>query len=719
VLDGIDCLTAFQPSRNRSLREFEERFADRFGDSFVPLPVAVDEDVGIGFSASGLGVADLDPILQGVPVVLPGAETKMLSERDERLIRLLHRHRGDGELTVTPSALGVKPDAQPLAGAITAMLTVLRVGSPDTLSINLQYATGPVGLLLGRFAHGDQGLATELARQIKQEDDLDPSVLVAEIVHAPGQRVVNILSRPILRPFVISYLGRAEGAGVQRLLTSELHVGVVDGRTVLWSPRHQKEVRPRLSSAHAAFNTSNLPVYRFLHALASRDSAQLRWSWGALDVCDKLPRVRSGSVILARARWSIDTDEFRRLKPLLTSPGRLVVALRTFCERHGLPRHVVLVEGDNTIPIDFENALSVESMLRLPLRSDRTMLEESLDAETDWATGADGRYNNEVVLPFTRVRRNGNTEARPTTNIERRALPPTLPILPGGPWLYLKVYCGVAVADRLLIDVLAPCLDRLESDGVTRGWFFLRYNDPQFHLRLRVRGAAKALHEIALPALRSALENEVSAGFVANVEMGSYVPEVRRYGGDTGIGAAEEIFCHDSAAVCAVVSLLREQELDLERNLIIVAAIDATLCEFKLSLADRFKLAERMKDAYQRELFAPGQSLREVLSSKFRDRRKTIEAMLDREARGQPFQMLRSILDRRAASCAGAVAAILQVESEGALTVSIADLLSSVAHMTANRLALALPRHQEFVAYDLLMQHYKSQLARQRQTREQ
>jgi thiopeptide-type bacteriocin biosynthesis protein len=58
---------------------------------------------------------------------------------------------------------------------------------------------------------------------------------------------------------------------------------------------------------------------------------------------------------------------------------------------------------------------------------------------------------------------------------------------PGSQWLYLKAYTGTASADRILTDTVGPVIDGLLSTGVVDHWFFLRYADPEHHLRLRAR----------------------------------------------------------------------------------------------------------------------------------------------------------------------------------------------------------------------------------------
>lgn len=69
---------------------------------------------------------------------------------------------------------------------------------------------------------------------------------------------------------------------------------------------------------------------------------------------------------------------------------------------------------------------------------------------------------------------------------------------PGSPWLYLKAYTGTASADHILTDTVGPVIEQLRESGVVDHWFFLRYADPEHHLRLRLHGDPAALRDHAL-----------------------------------------------------------------------------------------------------------------------------------------------------------------------------------------------------------------------------
>ena len=55
----------------------------------------------------------------------------------------------------------------------------------------------------------------------------------------------------------------------------------------------------------------------------------------------------------------------------------------------------------------------------------------------------------------------------------------------GSEWVYYKIYTGPKTADSILVDFIKPIVDQLLKDGIIKMWFFIRYADPEFHLRVR------------------------------------------------------------------------------------------------------------------------------------------------------------------------------------------------------------------------------------------
>ena len=219
------------------------------------------------------------------------------------------------------------------------------------------------GRLLGRFCYADSTLDGYVREHLRAEEALHPGALFAEIVHLPQGRLGNILYRPVMREYEVPYLGRSGAHPEKQISVSDLTVSVRDGRIVLASRRLGREVIPRLTSAHNYNGPGNLGLYRFLCSLQHQGTASIGWDWGVLAGQRFLPRVTYGRLVLSRARWKFST---RELKEITETRGaqrfRAVQKLRT---HHRLPRFLAVADGDNKLPIDLENVLSVDTLVEM------------------------------------------------------------------------------------------------------------------------------------------------------------------------------------------------------------------------------------------------------------------------------------------------------------------------------------------------------------------
>src|SRR5262249_45790050 len=150
------------------------------------------------------------------------------------------------------------------------------------------------------------------------------------------------------------------------------------------------------------------------------------------------------------------------------------------------------------------------------------------------ARGPEGRFVHELIVPFVRARRPpAPPPARaPSCRPVKRSFPP------GSEWLYVKLYSGPATADQVLREVVRPAVERALGSGAADGWFFLRYGDPDWHLRLRFHGAPDRLHGEVLPLVQAAAAPLCGDGRLWRVQLDVYQREVERYGGAEGVALA-------------------------------------------------------------------------------------------------------------------------------------------------------------------------------------
>jgi len=602
--------------------------------------------------------------------------------------------------------------------AFSAHVTLASSSAADVargdFRVLLAGAAGPTGArVLARFCHGDAALEARVQELVRREEARDAGAVHAEIVHLPQDVLGNVVARPRLRDFEIVYLGEST-SGARRIPITDLLVRVTGGRIQLWSSALGREVKPRLTNAHG-FGRHGLPLYTFLCLLQDGGHAKvpiLRWEWGGLDALVFLPRVRRGRCVLSLARWRITRDI------LPERPWQSDVAsfrtLRALRERYRIPRHVALVEGDASLPIDLDNIVAVRALLQVVRNRDEFVLTERAAADDELiVSGPEGRFVHDMVVPFVRRREDSPLVPKPEPAISipaGTAKVATTWQFPGGEWTYFKLYCGHASADDVLSEVVAPVVRTLTGEGLTDRWFFLRYGDPDWHVRVRCHATDERLAARALTEMSRAAAPFIAEGRVHKVQLDTYKPEIERYGGLEGLRVAEKAFCIDSDA--ALDLLARTPHDSDARWITALVAIDDTFDACGLDVQAKLESVSAARANLVHE-FGVATAFERTLGAKFRTRRALLEQALRDRAPREDLQIA-PILASRRALLRNVGDELATLAHRRRLTAPVASIASSLVHMCANRLLHASARAQELVLYDFLQRLYQSTIARGR-----
>jgi lantibiotic biosynthesis protein len=725
---GVRVLHRILPSPPQEpLDAFREAFTQRYEGRELPLLEVLDEESGIGFMKSHLPGAEASPLLAGLALGGGGGEGRQgFGERAAQLLHKLEHAWSTGAQSIDLSDEDVarleNKSRLPLPDSFMAMATVAAESEAELargrFHVRLHMVAGPSGAnTLGRFCLGDAQLHEKVQEHLRAEEAFRDDALYAEIVHLPQGRVGNILARPVLRGHEITYLGHSGAPPEQRIEAADLRVSVHGRRIVLRSARLGREVIPRMTNAHN-YGARGLGLYKFLCALAGQDQCGgLQWNWGPLAHARFLPRLTHGRLVLSVARWNYWRDTLEGLGAV--TGAQRFAAVQALRAEHRLPRFIALEEGDQLLPVDLDNVLSVDTLVQLIKDRPRVTLAELYPRPEELcAEGPEGRFLHEVVVPFGRTR--PTPAQRPATERPHAVVAAPRPepfarsFLPGSEWLYARLYTGAATADRLLTEVVSPVVRAAFGTGNADGWFFIRYGDPDWHLRLRFHGEPERLHYLSQQ-LMAALREHYRDGLLWKVQLDTYEREVERYGGPEAMLLCERLFQADSEAVLQLLELLPGDEGADARWRLMLVGMDQLLSDLNLGLDTRQRLLTALREGFGREFHAERHTEHQ-LSERYRRERKNLEELLvTRKVRQPVLARGLTVLQRRSERIAPLAAGLRNLADTGRLGVSLPDLAGSLLHMHANRLSRAAARAQELVLYDYLCRHYTSLRARQRQ----
>jgi len=531
------------------MRDYRDRFIERYGTaSAVPLGDLVDPHRGLGLPPEYGAPAPAHPR------VGPGED----ADRPRRaaiaeLTQQAILDGGDIELTEADVARLAKAVGHTPGGRVPRTLELcfqiladsqealdrgdfLLLGSPHI-------GSWTAGATAGRFA-AVAGLTDELAALAAGPGDDD--ALMAQVDVMPSDpRSLNIVQVPPLLPYRIP-VGVADDRGDAHCLDwrALLVAAGEDGLRLLHAPtgRPVVPVFPHM----LALDAQAPPVARFLSDLAAaRPRVWSGWDWAGLDVLPYLPRVRHGRVLTSPRRWLAGRRLMDAARSASTSTWQ--DGLRDWRRRGRVPDRIQIARNDQMFPIDLREPWD-QDLLRAELtaKEPRFQLYEDLTADgagLGWNSG----HSTEIVVPLVRAARAtaaGPREDAPPLARSGIRISPTTVHLPGEDWLSVKLYAQKAAHDGLLADHLPALLAEVDAD-VDR-WFFLRYRDPDPHLRIRLHGEPAALRERVLPALTAFVRGLTASGAVRTMVLDAYRPETDRYLGAAAQEAAEGLFLADS-----------------------------------------------------------------------------------------------------------------------------------------------------------------------------
>lgn len=707
LLKAVELLArVFSSTANENLSSFADRFRSRYEDQLVPLLQVLDAETGIGYTErSG---RNLSPLLDNIAMPSRGDRDSYdikWNKTEQWLFQLLINNRDAAEIVLDEQSL---EDFTGTASSFPPSLSVMFSVVGKNTIIFRGCSGSSAANLLGRFAHADQHIHDLVLKITAEEKAQNPSVHFAEIVHLPEDRVGNILLHPAFRDYEIPFLAQSSLPADQQINLQDLLISVGQDKQIrLFSRKLGKEIIPRLSSAHN-YSFASLPVYHFLAELQTQGLiGGLAFGWGSMARQFRfLPRVRFHNTILFEATWQLRKED---VELLVSQKEWSPAVVEEFRKKWRLPRMLVLADGDNELLVDMESRLSVETFISSIKARDVMVLKEFLVPGHAVTNENEQPYNNQFVAVLMNNRQVYANRPAFVTEVETGVT--QRKFLPGSEWLYYKIYCGTKTADEILIRCLHPLTEALQQQGLIDKWFFIRYNDPGFHLRVRFHiPAIENIGEVMQQFLQ-AVEELNREGLIASVQTDTYLRELERYGNGLVV-LAEDLFFSDSKLKLEFLQLTEGDEREKVRWLWGMRGVDELLNAFKLSLSAKYELMQTFQQGFAAE-FNAGKPLFRQMNQQYNENRKLIQQVMEYPV--SPTNELKPLLDifsRYATELTATAAAVLAVLEQEQQSAAVNGLLSGYIHMNLNRLFLSEPRQHELLIYDFLCSWYRSQLKR-------
>lgn len=601
LLRELDTSTA--PDR---LSKLKRLFLMRYENRRIPLMQLFDPDTGWEYGA---------PALDNIGLEQPGRDwpAGQLAPAAQWIIE-----------QVTASTRRDPHDPVILKAIPAGKLKTPKASLPQTLAVLFRKHEHMVSIdgfssvsatqLSGRFSLFSEP-AWAISRDLaSREAAANADVIFADIVHRSDDRVDNINRRRNIYSFHIDVDGSYKTGAEGILRTDDLVISLQQGEFILESLKLRKRIVPRLSTAYH-YTRSNLPVFQFLGDLQGQGIDQVQ----ALNL-ERLmpghsfyPRVVFGQTVLSAARWLIKADEWPEL-----FTGRLPTArFQEIRYALRLPDLLAAAEADMYLVFDISRGDDIALLVRHLAGRRQISLVEYL--KPDRTVRCDGEP---LAAQFMAFFAHGQEIYRKGKPVKGRLTEPVA-YGPGSEWLYLKLYCSTFQANALIAGLIPALLKRFGR--YINDWFFIRYTDPEHHVRIRFRLSAPAKTGAMLVAVNQWLLRNPGAALLQNLLVDTYRPERERYGLVT-MPLVEAVFRAGSELALGQIA----GEQDGETAVIVTAAVCFLMVSKLIDLpAARQKLTDTLFLQFYAE-FGGNKTLLSACSSFYRDNRNALERLSGR-----------------------------------------------------------------------------------------
>ncbi|AJW63513.1 hypothetical protein VO54_02041 [Elizabethkingia miricola] len=273
----------------------------------------------------------------------------------------------------------------------------------------------------------------------------------------------------------------------------------------------------------------------------------------------------------------------------------------------------------------------------------------------------------------------------------------------GSEWVYYKIYGSPEFMNILLVKYILPLTDKLAKGGISDMFFFIRYQDPDFHLRLRFKSRANKIGELIYN-IYKLLDKEPLRNKVYKVQIDTYQRELERYGDHT-IDLVEELFYLDSIKNIKLLKLALD---DQQKWLCALAVVD---CYFNLSgikISDRIIFIKKIITNLRTEYNIKSPEYTKVRLEGYNKNKNALRNFFFEETGKSHFYY--KIENEYYIKQKKIIESIKLKSSKNKDKTEFSDMLGSIIHMSLNRFFIYDARFSEMVLYEYLLKIYNEKM---------
>ncbi len=385
-----------------------------------------------------------------------------------------------------------------------------------------------------------------------------------------------------------------------------------------------------------------------------------------------IPEIKYEDIVISTEQWNINRKDLNLLSKYTFEEFKSKFIL--FRDEFNLPQKIYLVNMDNRLLIDSNDDKTLTVLFEELKKAKEAPIQiMALESGEDVLIDNNERaHATEIVVPLFKKEKEERSFPKFYAEVNNDRIKS-----PFDEWLFLKLYGKKSREEEIIAFELEQfCSELKQFEGVES--FFMRYEDPQPHIRLRFKASKNKLFEVA-PRVFSWVDNLRKKHMISDFVISPYEREVERYGGSKLISMAEEVFYADSRVAESIIKSIRLRENSMDKELIGVISVLNYLEQFGLDFNSQLQLLQHYStDSKYRKEF----NKKRELYLRLCDGKNDWEALRDNSEGANLINNLelRSYFVKRYAQL------INEMQSQNNLCVNFDAIISSVLHLHCNRL---------------------------------
>ncbi|MDG3582877.1 lantibiotic dehydratase [Galbibacter pacificus] len=697
-------------NQNNEIISFKNSFKERYGSKSVRLVELLDPELGLSYGQFSDNQLYPCPIIDDIPISKRKSDSDLLVWNNKvhtmlfnKILNALKTH--DHVKIEVQDLESYSFDQSHIPATITAFLQLIPDQNNEYLIHLKNWGSDSATTILGRFT----SLSPEMDELVKDISSFEQKCLpshkiLSEINHLPNAKIGNIISRSKFRKHEIPYVTKSNSNETGLIDINKLYVKLVDGKFKILDIENKRQIIPILSNAHN-FKKDSLPIYKFLCDIQNESDQErlyMNLNLGPITtLLDHIPRITHKKTILRLATWKLRKKDFDWL--FNTPESKRLDAIKQYLKKNHLPKQFFITSGDNKLLIDFQN-IPYPSLLLFSEEIHKygaIIIEENPYGEnfSSVINNEKGNFLHELIVPFKNHSRLEDAKFTDDNNYDSYVT--QRKFHPGSEWVYFKIFSGIHTRE-IIIQQLSPLIDYLKSKGIIQKWFFIKYSDPENHLRLRFKLFKRQQTGVVIESVFKLFEGHLKSKKISRINLDTYEREIERYGGDQLMNQSETIFQIDSEWSLSLLKSINNHPVLRENYWLIALKIcDIYMNAFDFGDALKLQFSKRKKEDLSREFNANKIQKRKILN-KYKDNEQAINKVINK-----PQSIFPKKLVEEFEAFEKDLSNFYQSDIQGNSRSLEIRLLVSYIHMSLIRILPSKNRLHEYFIFSIIECHYR------------